>query len=157
MSKKRKRRSAPGGTVVWRQTAEEATLAGKPRYNGYACGHGPHGDTRYNRARAKQAWRRQIGQEGASRGSFPFSGRGTAGAPAAMPRLRPRPFPALFRAPALELGEHRAHEGDGVVGGHVVGLGHHRRAELDHLLHRAVGGIAAVRSEERRVGKECGS
>lgn len=97
MSKKRKRRSAPGGTVVWRQTAEEATLAGKPRYNGYACGHGPHGDTRYNRARAKQAWRRQIGQEGASRGSFPFSGRGTAGAPrcdapAPTPSL-PRPIP----------------------------------------------------------------
>ena len=82
MSKKRKRRSAPSGTVVWRQTAEEATLAGKPRYN---------------RARAKQAWRRQIGQEGASRGSFPFSGRGTAGAPrcdapAPTPSL-PRPIP----------------------------------------------------------------
>lgn len=97
MSKKRKRHSAPGGAVVWRQTAEEATLAGKPRYNGYACGHDPHGDTRYNRARAKQAWRRQIGQEGASRGSFPFSERGTAGAPrcdapAPAPSL-PRPIP----------------------------------------------------------------
>ncbi len=88
MSKKRKRRGAPGGDVVWRQTAEEATLAGKPRYNGYACGHGPHGDTRYNRARAKQAWRRQIGQEGASRGSFPFLAQNAG-------RLCDAPAPAL--------------------------------------------------------------
>lgn len=72
MSKKRKRRSAPSGTVVWRQTAEEATLAAKPRYNGYACGHGAHGDAKYSRAKAKRAWRAQIGREGASRGSFLF-------------------------------------------------------------------------------------
>lgn len=93
----RQARAAGRDGVLWRQTAEEATLAAKPRYNGYACGHGPHGDTRYNRARAKQAWHRQIGQEGASRGSFPFSGRGTAGAPrcdapAPTPSL-PRPIP----------------------------------------------------------------
>lgn len=80
MSKKRTRVGSPRGNVVWRQTAEEATLAGKPRYNGYACGHGPHGDAKYNRARAKQAWRRQMGQEGASRGSFPFPGAMTPGA-----------------------------------------------------------------------------
>lgn len=77
MSKKRERarraaaRAADG--VVWRQTAEEATLAAKPRYNGYACGHGAHGDAKYSRAKAKRAWRREIGREGASRGSFPFA------------------------------------------------------------------------------------
>ncbi len=30
----------PKSDVVWRQSAEEATLAAKPRYNGFACGHG---------------------------------------------------------------------------------------------------------------------
>lgn len=85
MSRKRKRtgRPRPAGThagkpaaaranVVWRQTAEEATLAHKPRFNGYACGHGAHGDAKYNRAKEKRAWRERGGQEGASRGSFPF-------------------------------------------------------------------------------------
>lgn len=78
MSKKRARarRKAPRGNVVWHQTAEEATLAAKPRYNGYACGHGAHGDAKYNRAKAKRAWRRDIGREGASRGSFPLYGEG---------------------------------------------------------------------------------
>ncbi|RDC43303.1 hypothetical protein C1850_08240 [Adlercreutzia equolifaciens subsp. celatus] len=77
MSKKRKKAHPvqpvkPKGNVVWRQSAEEATLASKPRYNGFACGHGAHGSAKYSRARAKQAWKRQMRQEGASRGSFPF-------------------------------------------------------------------------------------
>lgn len=62
----------PKSDVVWRQSAEEATLASKPRYNGFACGHGAHGSVKYSRARAKQAWQRRMRQEGASRGSFPF-------------------------------------------------------------------------------------
>lgn len=78
MSKKRKKAHPvqpvkPKGNIVWRQSAEEATLASKPRYNGFACGHGAHGSAKYSRARAKQAWKRQMRQEGASRGSFPFS------------------------------------------------------------------------------------
>lgn len=77
MSKKRKKAHPvqavkPKNNVVWRQSAEEATLAGKPRYNGFACGHGAHGPVKYSRGRAKQAWQRQMRQEGASRGSFPF-------------------------------------------------------------------------------------
>lgn len=32
-----------------------ATLAGKPCYNGFACGHGAHGPAKCSRARAKQA------------------------------------------------------------------------------------------------------
>lgn len=79
MSKKRKKAypvqvPRPKGDVVWRQSAEKATLASKPRYNGFACGHGAHGPAKYSRARAKQAWRRQMRQEGASRGSFFFGG-----------------------------------------------------------------------------------
>ena len=74
MSKKRKKAHPvqavkPKSDVVWRQSAEEATLASKPRYNGFACGHGAHGSAKYSRARA---WQRQMRQEGASRGSFPF-------------------------------------------------------------------------------------
>lgn len=77
MSKKRKKARPvqavkPKSDVVWRQSAEEATLASKPRYNGFACGHGAHGPAKYSRARAKQAWKRQMRQEGASRGSFLF-------------------------------------------------------------------------------------
>ena len=56
--------------AVWHQSAEEATLAQKPHLNGYACGHGAHGDTKYNHTREKRAWKKQLRQEGASRGSF---------------------------------------------------------------------------------------
>ncbi|MEY8460261.1 hypothetical protein AALA69_03920 [Eggerthellaceae bacterium 24-137] len=81
MSKKRKRAvpvhtPKPMDDVVWRQSSEEATLAGKPRYNGFACGHGAHGPAKYSRARTKQAWQRHMRQEGASRGSFLFAGCG---------------------------------------------------------------------------------
>ena len=86
MSKKRKRAhpvqpAKPKDAVVWRQSAEEATLAAKPRYNGFACGHGAHGPAKYSRARAKQAWKRQMRQEGAPRGSFPFGRARNARAP----------------------------------------------------------------------------
>lgn len=68
----KKKRKVPKGNVVWKQTAEEATLAKKPHYNGFACGHGAHGDTKYNRTKAKRALKQQLRQEGASRGSFLF-------------------------------------------------------------------------------------
>lgn len=66
---KRKHQHAPKGNVVWKQTAEKATLASKPYINAYACGHGIHGDTKYNRTKEKRTWKRDL-QEGASRGSF---------------------------------------------------------------------------------------
>ena len=68
---KRKHQHAPKGNVVWKQTAEEATLANKPYINAYACGHGVQGDTKYNRTKEKRTWKRDL-QEGASRGSFLF-------------------------------------------------------------------------------------
>ncbi len=71
MSKKRKRK-VPKTGAVWRQTADEATLAQNPRYNGFACGHGAHGSAKYNRTKENRAWQKQLRQEGASRGSFPF-------------------------------------------------------------------------------------
>ena len=66
----KKKRKAPKGSVVWHQSAEEATLAKKPRYNGFACGHGAHGSAKYDRTKAKRAWQKTLRQEGASRGSF---------------------------------------------------------------------------------------
>lgn len=71
---KRPARPAKNSTVVWHQSAEEATLAKKPRYNGFACGHGAHGDIKYNRAKERRQFNAELKQEGASRGSFPFSG-----------------------------------------------------------------------------------
>ena len=72
MSAKRKKR-APKLGAVWRMSAKEATLAKKPRYNGYACGHGAHGDAKYSRTKSKRAWQKQLKQEGAPRGSFLFT------------------------------------------------------------------------------------
>lgn len=73
-AKARAKRAAKGRVAktgaVWRMTAEEATLAHKPRYNGFACGHGAHGETKYSRAKAKRTWQKQLNREGASRGSF---------------------------------------------------------------------------------------
>lgn len=64
-----KRSRMPKDGAVWRQSGEEATLARKPYYNAFACGHGAHGDTKYNRAKEKRTWKRDL-QKGASRGSF---------------------------------------------------------------------------------------
>ena len=68
----KKRRKAPKTGPVWRLSAEEATLAGKPRFNGFACGSGVHGDCKYNRIRAKQAWQKEMRNEGTSRGPLDF-------------------------------------------------------------------------------------
>lgn len=59
-------------SVVWHLSADEATLAEKPHYNGFACGHGVQGDTKYNRAKMKRTWKNELRREGASRGSFDF-------------------------------------------------------------------------------------
>ena len=74
MSKKKraKKHNVPKTGAVWRQTTEEATLATMPRNDAYAAGYRPQGSKKYDRAKVKQDWRRQIGQEGASRGSFPL-------------------------------------------------------------------------------------
>lgn len=63
MSKKQR---APKTGPVWRQSADEVTLAKKPHYNGFACGHGAHGDAKYCRAKEKREWKKQLRREGAS-------------------------------------------------------------------------------------------
>lgn len=70
MAKKKPR--IPKDGPVWRRTAEEATLDKMPKYNAHACGTGPHGDAKYNRARQKRAWEREIGQQGARNRGLPL-------------------------------------------------------------------------------------
>lgn len=67
---KRKHQHAPKGNVVWKQTAEEVTLANKPHINAYACGHGVQGDTKYNRTKEKRAWKRDLQEEPLEAPSF---------------------------------------------------------------------------------------
>ena len=66
-------RHVSGKGAVWHMFSEQATLAKMPKYNGYACGYGAHGNAKYHRAKSKRAWKAQMQKEGASRGSFPFS------------------------------------------------------------------------------------
>ena len=69
MSKKKK---CPKSGAIWKMSAGEATLAKKPRYNGFACGHGVHGNVKYNRAKQKRMTQKILGDQGASRGFFSF-------------------------------------------------------------------------------------
>ena len=59
MNKKKKNKVSKNGPVYHR-TAEQATLDKMPKYNGYAIGHGPIGDTRYNRNKEKRSWEREL-------------------------------------------------------------------------------------------------
>lgn len=64
MSKKDKKyRNPDNKDSVFYMSSEEATLTKKPHYNAYAVGHGAHGDTKYNRSKAKQEARHQIEEE----------------------------------------------------------------------------------------------
>ena len=74
MSAKKRKRKVEKCGPVWKQSGVEVTLAKMPRYNAYACGYGPHGQGKYSRRASKDELRRQIADEGASRGSFPFMG-----------------------------------------------------------------------------------
>ena len=68
----KKNRVAKSGPV-WHRSAEQATLDRMPKYNAHACGTGPHGDAKYNRARQKRAWQREMSNEGArNHGRLPF-------------------------------------------------------------------------------------
>ena len=73
-NKKAKRR-VPKDGPVWRKSAEEATLDKMPKFNAHVCGTGPHGDVKYNRAKQKRAWLRELDRQGTrNRGSLPFLG-----------------------------------------------------------------------------------
>ena len=48
MTSKRARHVSSKGTV-WHMSSDQATLAKMPKYNGYACGYGAHGNAKYHR------------------------------------------------------------------------------------------------------------
>lgn len=62
MSKKRRTIPSKLNSSILIMTSEEATLSKKPRYNGFGGGYGAHGDTKYNRNKAKRDFRREIGE-----------------------------------------------------------------------------------------------
>lgn len=90
-----------GGDSVWHRSADEATLDAKPCYNGFAGGHGAHGDAKYNRTREQRAWKRQLKQEGALRGPFPVCEESESGANGAPGRRRDLPAIAARIAVAV--------------------------------------------------------
>lgn len=90
-----------GGGSVWHRSADEATLDSKPRYNGFAGGHGAHGDAKHNRTREQRAWKRQLRQEGALRGPFPVCEESGGGANGASGRHRDLPAVAARIAVAI--------------------------------------------------------
>lgn len=45
---------------VFYMSAEENTLRQMPKYNPYACGHGPHGNKGYKRSQEKRKFRKEI-------------------------------------------------------------------------------------------------
>ena len=57
---KRRRHIVPKSGPVWTVSSVDATLNAMPRLNAYACGHGVHGDVKYNRSKAKRAWRKEM-------------------------------------------------------------------------------------------------
>ena len=72
----KKKRRVPKDGPVWKRSSEEATLDKMPKFNAYACGSGPHGDAKYNRAKQKRAWQRELyRQETRDRGSLPYCER----------------------------------------------------------------------------------
>ena len=78
----KKKRAIPKSGPVWHRSSEQATLDQMPKYNAHACGTGPHGDAKYNRAKQKRNWQREIARESArSRGRFPFLMWATRGMP----------------------------------------------------------------------------
>lgn len=56
---RKKQHIAKGGPIL-KLTSTEATLRSMPHYNGYACGHGVLGDTKFNRAKEKARYARAM-------------------------------------------------------------------------------------------------
>ena len=70
MPRKKKNR-VPKNGPVWHRTAEQATLDQMPKYNAHICKSGPHGSAKYDRAKAKRDWQREMSSETArNRGRF---------------------------------------------------------------------------------------
>ncbi len=62
---KKKRKHLPQTGAVWHRSAEQATLDQMPKYNAHICKTGPHGNAKYDRAKVKRDWQRDISRESA--------------------------------------------------------------------------------------------
>lgn len=71
MAKKKRQHVAKNGPLVIDKRLVWQTR--KPRYNGFVCGYGKHGDAKYNRAKAKSAWRKDSELKGSHEGPFSCS------------------------------------------------------------------------------------
>lgn len=45
---------------VYKITAEQMFDFHKPKWNGFTCGHGAHGDKKYNRNKAKRNFKKYL-------------------------------------------------------------------------------------------------
>ena len=63
MMKFKNKKGIPGTGPIVVLTSYEATRLAMPRYNAFACGHGPHGGVKYNRARENRRFRRELDLE----------------------------------------------------------------------------------------------
>ena len=71
MPKKRRHVSKDG--PVWRRSAEEATLDRMPKCNAHACEPARTGGAKYNRAKQKRAWRKELERlEARTSGPLPY-------------------------------------------------------------------------------------
>ena len=62
MTKKKKKKNVPTpktNTFIV-LTSEEATRMTMPKYNTHAIGHGAHGDCKYNRAKERRQFKREL-------------------------------------------------------------------------------------------------
>ena len=64
VNKKRKKYTDPSNkNSVFHMTSEEVAAARMPKYNGFSMKTGIHGDTKYNRNKAKQESKRIIEED----------------------------------------------------------------------------------------------
>ena len=70
---KKKRASVAKSGPVWYRSAEQVTLDNMPKYNAHVCKTGPHGAKKYDRAKLKRDWQRELKREGVrNSGRLPF-------------------------------------------------------------------------------------
>lgn len=72
MTKKKLKAPKSGPLVIDAHTVWQTK---KPRYNGYACGHGLHGGVKYDRAKQKSVWRKEADQGAPEGAPSLFMGR----------------------------------------------------------------------------------
>lgn len=73
MTSKRARHVSSKG-AVWHMSSEQATLAKMPKYNGYACGYGAHGNAKYPSCKIETCLESADAKRRSLSGLLPFVG-----------------------------------------------------------------------------------